>query len=117
MTLAIRTGDRLEINGRVRTVTSTAVACLPRVRTHLIGLARGGETVTYSQLRRTLELPYAVNGMGWLLDVLTEDCRRRGEPSLAALVVTAGTGEVGDDYPGEAPKERSAVFARSNWAD
>ncbi len=117
MALAIREGDRFEVKGRTYTVTSTAIHCLPRVRTYLIGLARAGGTVSYSQLRLDLELPYAVNGLGWLLDVLTEDCGRRGEPSLAALVVTATTGEVGEDYPGEAKSERSAVYARSHWAD
>lgn len=117
MDLAIREGDRFEVNGKVRNVTKTAVSCLPRVRAHLIGIARACETVSYSHLRRALELPYAVNGMGWLLDVLTEDCRRRGEPSLAALVVTVGTGEVGVQYPGQATQERAAVYTRSTWTD
>jgi len=117
MALAIREGDRFVVKGRTCTVTGTAMACLPRVRAYLIALARTGETVSYSKLRRDLALPYAVNGLGWLLDVLTEDCRRRGEPSLAALVVTAVSGEVGDQYPGEPTKERAAVYARSAWPD
>ncbi|NHA70114.1 hypothetical protein [Phycicoccus flavus] len=115
MTLGVREGDRFDVKGKTYTVSTTAMACLPRVRIYLIGLARAGETTTYLDLKRDLDLPYAVNGLGWLLDVVTEDCRRRGEPSLASLVVTAGTGEVGADYPGEAAVERSKVYAWSIW--
>lgn len=49
--------------------------------------------------------------MGRLLDVISEDCHLRGEPSLAALVVNAGTGEVGGDYEwGDPVLERRRLY-------
>lgn len=72
--------------------------------------------MTYAELHDHLDLPYAVNGMGRLLDLLSEDCIRRGEPSLAAIVVNASTGEVGDDFAGDPVAERSLVYAQRKWA-
>jgi hypothetical protein len=51
--------------------------------------------------------------MGRLLDLLSVDCDRRGEPSLAAIVVNAVTGEIGDDFDGDAAAERRRLYA--NW--
>jgi hypothetical protein len=108
--LMLRRGERLVVKGRTVTVTPTALECLPRVRDRLVEAAQAGETVTYGELREELELPYLVQGMGRLLDLLTEDCSRRGEPSLASLVVNASTGEVGDDVGGASARERARVL-------
>lgn len=56
------------------TVAQTAFDCLERTRDFLITVARRGSTVTYGELRGQLHIPYAPNGMGCLLDLLSEDC-------------------------------------------
>ncbi|GAA2719731.1 hypothetical protein [Cellulomonas aerilata] len=115
MTSTLRTGEKVVVRGRTVTVTELASACLPRVRDRLVEAARAGETVTYGELREELGLPYLVQGMGRLLDLLSEDCARRGEPSLSSLVVNASTGEVGGDVAGEAAAERRLVHAHRHW--
>ncbi len=106
----LRPGERIEIKGRPVTVTPLAWDSLPRVRERLVEEAAARETVTYGELREELALPYLVQGMGRLLDLLSEDCARREEPSLASLVVNASTGEVGNDVDGDAAAERALVF-------
>jgi len=83
-------------SGHTLTVSERAHACLPRVRAHLVALARTGGTTTYGALVRDLELPYPAVGVGRVLDTLAADCARRGEPGLDALVTSARTA------PGEA---------------
>ncbi|GAA2725787.1 hypothetical protein CAE01nite_20810 [Cellulomonas aerilata] len=61
-------------------------------------------------------MPYLVHGMGRLLDLLSEDCFRRNEPSLASIVVNASTGEVGADFDGDASAERELVFDHLRWS-
>lgn len=73
-------------SGHTLTVSEKAHACLPRVRAHLVALAREGGTTTYGALVRDLELPYPAVGVGRVLDTLAADCARRGEPGLDALV-------------------------------
>jgi len=112
MSLMLKLGERVEMKGRTLTVTQTAFDCLPRTRDFLIDVAREGLTVTYGEVKGELDLPYAPNGMGRLLDLLSEDCARRGEPSLAAIVVNRSTGEVGHDFAGDAFAERKLVYKR-----
>jgi hypothetical protein len=116
MGLMLRRGEKISMKGRTVTVTDTAFECLPRVRDRLIEAALARETVTYGELREELRLPYLVQGMGRLLDLLSEDCFRRNEPSLASIVVNASTGEVGDDFDGDARTERELVFDRGRWS-
>ncbi|MBB6568183.1 hypothetical protein HPO96_03100 [Kribbella sandramycini] len=94
--MGLRVGETVGVKGRQLRVTPLDVDCVPRVREYLIGLARRGETVAYGGLKRELGLPHALNGLGRLLDLVAVDCRRRGEPSLAVLVVNAVTQEVGE---------------------
>lgn len=116
MGLMLRKGEKVSMKGRTITVTDTAFECLPRVRDRLIEAALARETVTYGELRGELGLPYLVQGMGRLLDLLSEDCFRRGEPSLASIVVNASTGEVGEDFDGDPRAERKLVFDRQHWS-
>ena len=116
MGLMLRRGEKVVVNGRTRTVTDIAFGCLPRVRDRLVEAALARETVTYGELREELDLPYLVRAMGRFLDLLTEDCRRRGEPSLASLVVNASTGEVGDQFGGDPQAERASVYAHRHWS-
>jgi hypothetical protein len=116
MGMMLRKGEKIAMKGRTLTVTEVALDCLPRVRDHLIEMAKAGQTVTYGDLRRELELPYPTNGLGRLLDLLSADCFRRREPSLASLVVNATTGEVGSDFDGDAVAERAMVFKHKHWS-
>ena len=115
MVLLLREGEKVAVKGRLVTVTATAFECLPRVRARLVEAARAGETVTYGELREELGLPYLVQGMGRLLDLVSVDCARRGEPSLASMVVNASTGEVGADFDGDPAAERASVLAHARW--
>lgn len=80
------------------------------MRRLLIAEARAGSTITYGEVVRTLDLPVAPKGLGRLLVLLSEDCARRGEPTLAAIVVTQSTGEVGHGYGPEACEDRRELL-------
>lgn len=114
MTLMLKLGEKVTIKGRTHNVSETAVECLPRVRDHLIECARARRTITYGELVSEVELTYRPQGLGWLMNLLSVDCQRRDEPSLAALVVRDDTGEVGHDFEGDAEAERDRLFAY--WA-
>lgn len=114
MSLMLRLGEVVEMKGRRITVTPKAYDALPKIRDHLIEVANRNETITYGQLVEDLALPYLPRGLGRPLDLLSEDCFRRDEPSLAALVVSDSTGEVGSDFGGDALSERDAVY--SYWS-
>ena len=110
MDVTLRVGEKLTIKkGRV-SVTTLDARWLPRMRARLIEVAADGETISYGGLKQELGLPHAPVGLGRLLDLLSVECERRGEPSLASLVVNSGTGEVGHDFDGEPVSERDAVY-------
>lgn len=109
MSLKLRTGETFDFKGRRITVTELAAETVPGIRDHLVDLARAGRTTTYGELKNALALPYSVNGLGRPLDLLSIDCGRRGEPSLAALVVNASTGEVGSDFDGDPVAARNDI--------
>jgi hypothetical protein len=69
----------------------------------------GCSTLTYGTLIEALALPH-LEWPGPAPDLLSEDCFRRGEPSLAAVVVTHTTGEVGSAFVGNAQEERDLLF-------
>lgn len=81
------------------------------IRAYLIDAARHRATVTYGELVRELDLPVPARRLGPLLALVSQDCERRGEPTLASLVVTKATGEVGVGYGPGAPEDRQAAFA------
>lgn len=116
MALMLRLGEKVTVKGRNLTVTPTAFDCLPRARDVLVEAALARRTVSYTELKERADLPYAQNGLGRLLDLLSEDCFRRGEPSLASLVVNRSTGEVGSDFAGDPVAERADVFAHGRWS-
>lgn len=80
------------------------------MRALLIEEAQAGTTITYGEVVRDLRLPVPPKGLGRLLVLLSEDCERRGEPSLAALVVRQSTGEVGSGYGPQAPADRRELI-------
>ncbi|MQW78025.1 hypothetical protein GHK92_19335 [Nocardioides sp. dk4132] len=112
MKMRVEAGDEVELADRDITVSELAAQCLPLARAYLIGVARAGGQVTYGEMVRDLELTYAPNGMGHLLDVLSVDCLERDEPSLAALVVSADTLEVGYGYGSDPETERPLLYRR-----
>ncbi|MCE0488125.1 hypothetical protein [Ornithinimicrobium sediminis] len=114
MDLMLKRGEKVEVKDRLVTVTDLAYESLPRVRDRLIEVAKGRETITYGELHADVNLRYHPSGMGRLLDLLSEECHRRGEPDLASIVVNAATGEVGDDYGGDPVSEREALYR--HWA-
>ncbi len=110
VSLMLNLGEKIAIKGRTVTVTDTAYEHLPRVRDYLIEVARSKGTTSYGDLVTDLQLPYHQSGLGRLLDLLWEDCNRRREPSLAAIVVSAATGEVGKDFAGDPVSTRNLLY-------
>ncbi|AUM16938.1 hypothetical protein CSW53_10570 [Rhodococcus ruber] len=115
MGLHLQLGEKITPKGRTLTVTDLDVVTLTELRPLLIGIALSGGTINHSALIKALELPHATNGLGRVLDLLSEDCRRRREPSLAALVVSQSTGEVGSAFWGNPSSERTDVY--KHWRD
>lgn len=110
----LRIGERIPDKGKNLTVTKLDVQSLPRIRDHLISVARRRGTSTYGELKADAGLPHPANGLGRLLDVVGMDCKRRGEPDLAALVVNARTHEVGSEYGAGAAQDREEVY--QHWS-
>lgn len=106
----LRLHEKVTVKGTTLSVTELDIASLPVLRARLIEVARARGTTSYGALKTDLELRHAVNGLGRLLDLVGEDCRRRGEASLAALVVTQGTGEVGAGAEGNAEQQRHTLY-------
>lgn len=75
------------------TVTAQDIADVRAIRAILIPVARNIETITYQRLGELTGLNH--RRMGRPLDLLSLDCERRGEPSLAVLVVRKDTGRAG----------------------
>ncbi len=112
----LKLGEEIPMKGRVVRVTQDAYDYLPSIRDELIQVAADAGTVTYGELKDRLQLPWAPNGMGRMLDLLSVDCQRRGEPSLAAVVVGQRTGEVGQDFDGDPVAERARVYGQLHWS-
>jgi hypothetical protein len=110
----LQAGEVVECGTRRFHVHPRDLDAVARMREHLIDAARAGETVTYGELVREAELPVPPKALGRLLVLLSEDCARRGEPTLAAIVVTASTREVGDGYGPGADRDREDL--RRFWA-
>ena len=87
-------------------VARTVMRCRPI----LIDVAEHGEVITYGELSEAIDRSVLPRHMGLLLHMIGHDCAARGEPSLAALVVSAGTGEVGTRDASWAGPERLACW-------
>jgi hypothetical protein len=76
-------------------------------------LQRVGEEavlVAWRPRPRELVLVYPARGLGRALDLLSQDCIERKEPSLAALVVQSTSGAVGGGFKGNAQAERERCY-------
>jgi hypothetical protein len=71
------------------------------VRAHLVGCARAGEPITYSELLERLGFGFSRPKMRALCKVLAkidEEAAQRGEPELAVLVVRQSDGLPGQGW-------------------
>lgn len=108
------TGPLQTTNGATVSVSDHMLAALERMRPALIAVAMCRGKLTYAQLTKAAGDPYLARGLGPALDALSEDCRRRGEPCLDALVVRNDTGEVGEAFVGDPDSVRDDLY--SLWA-
>lgn len=104
-------GETVLVAGRQFTVNERDLRHVAAMREHLVDVAWAGEKSTYAELVEAAQLPYPARGLGRLLALLSEDCGRRGEPSLACLVVTKESNEVGSGYGTGALEERQRLYA------
>lgn len=110
MSCTLHVGEVVETGTRRLHVRERDLQSVTAMRVMLIDEARASATVTYGEVVRDLALPVPPKGLGRLLELLSEDCARRGEPTLAAIVVTQSTGEVGHGYGGGAQTDRDALY-------
>jgi hypothetical protein len=89
-------------------VNENDVARVLLLRGACIAAAWSRSTYRYGDLAALIGIP--PQGMGRYLDLLWEDCTRRDEPSLAALVVKGDTGQCAEDFVGEPSSERERCY-------
>lgn len=75
-------------------------ALAERARAALVLSAMRRTTVTYGELAQAVDLPDVPvsHHMKRILDLVSQECIARNEPSLAPLVVNERTGEPGKGY-------------------
>ena len=109
--LAITVGDYFPVGDRMRRLTPRLAQATNAARSVLIEVAQHREVITYGGLSDSIGRGVLPRHMGPLLSMIGHDCAARGEPSLASLVVSAATGEVGTRDETWAPPQRLACWA------
>ena len=109
--LAITVGDYFPVGDRMRRLTPRLAQATNAARSVLIEVAQHREVITYGELSESIGRSVLPRHMGPLLSMIGHDCAARGEPSLASLVVSAATGEVGTRDETWAPPQRLACWA------
>ena len=109
--LAITVGDYFPVGDRMRRLTPRLAQATNAARSVLIEVAQNREVITYGELSDSIGRSVLPRHMGPLLSMIGHDCAARGEPSLASLVVSAATGEVGTRDETWAPPQRLACWA------
>ncbi len=109
--LAITVGDYFPVGDRMRRLTPRLAQATNAARSVLIQVAQHREVITYGELSDSIGRSVLPRHMGPLLSMIGHDCAARGEPSLASLVVSAATGEVGTRDETWAPPQRLACWA------
>lgn len=112
--LALTVGERYPVKDRMQRLSPHLAETVAAAREVLVDVAAHREVITYGELSEALDRAVLPRHMGPLLWMLGHDCRARDEPSLASLVVSAHTGEVGTADTGWAAAGRQACWAR--WA-
>ena len=117
--LAITVGDRFPVGERLYRLTPRLAESTIAARSVLLDIAEHREVITYGELSESIGRSVLPRHMGPLLSMIAHDCAARGEPSLASLVVSATTGEVGTGDSSWAPPQRLACWARwgEKWAN
>lgn len=113
--LAITVGDCFPVGDRMRRLTARLAQATNAARSVLIEVAQHREVITYGELSDSIGRSVLPRHMGPLLSMIGHDCAARGEPSLASLVVSSVTGEVGTGDASWAPPQRLACWA--TWGD
>lgn len=93
-------------------VTPLMYDAVLRLREVLIKAAKRRDTITYVEASEATNSTYIPQNLGKPLDLLSEDCIQRDEPSLAALVVRKDSGQVGSAFVGDAEAERMRCIRR-----
>ena len=109
--LAITVGDYFPVGDRMRRLTPRLAQATNAARSVLIEVAQHREVITYGELSDSIGRSVLPRHMGPLLSMIGHDCAARGEPSLASLVVSSATGEVGTRDETWAPPQRLACWA------
>ena len=109
--LAITVGDYFPVGDRMRRLTPRLAESTIAARSVLLDIAEHREVITYGELSESIGRSVLPRHMGPLLSMIGHDCAARGEPSLASLVVSAATGEVGTRDETWAPPQRLACWA------
>ena len=113
--LAITVGDYFPVGERMRRLTPRLAQATNAARSVLIEIAQHREVITYGELSDSIGRSVLPRHMGPLLSMVSHDCAARGEPSLASLVVSSATGEVGTRDSSWAPPERLACWV--TWGE
>lgn len=112
-------GERPEFEWRPElevTVTEERLMTVALARAAVAAVAITGQTITYGELATALDDRFSYRNPGVILDLLSLDCIRRGEPSLAALVVQASSRRPGDGYVhGDVPIEEYQRQVQEFW--
>lgn len=103
-------GEGFVSGGRETKVTATDLQWVPEIRARLIEAAERRQKITYKDLKADVGFPHLERGVGRLLDLITIDCWRRGEPTLASIAVNGKTGEVGELDWDDVEDERNDLF-------
>ena len=110
--LAIVVGDRFPVGERMYRLTPRLAQSTSAARSVLIDVAQHREVITYGELSDAIGRSVLPRHMGPLLSMIDHDCAARDEPGLAALVVSAATGEVGTSDDSWAAPQRLACWER-----
>ena len=84
--LKIRPGQVIETESGPIKATAADVAWLRQIRSFLLAVFAQQGHVDAAELKELVGLPHQLDEVARLLELLTHDCMRRGEPSLADLV-------------------------------
>ena len=84
--LKIRHGQVIETESGPIKVTAVDLAWVRQIRSFLLAVFAQQGRVDAAELKELVGLPHQLDEVARLLELLTADCTRRGEPSLADLV-------------------------------
>lgn len=84
--LKIRRGEVIDTERGPIKATAADLAWLRQIRSFLLAVFAQQSNVDVAQVKELVGLPHELDDVARLLELLTHDCMRRGEPSLADLV-------------------------------